>query len=515
MMMKACRGGIFVNGGSEPPNIGKDGASSSIRQPDIARDTSFFIGADAMATLFGLVSTLILTRMFVEHDYGMWVLILAFFQTWFMFVDMGIPTVMVRDIPRGRSQAKGLLHIAIRIQLLVCCVLFPLGTALALKLWGDDGEWSRAFILLAIAGALPALSEAHRVTLRALGEARREAFSRMLDRFIVSAGMIIAWSAGLNSVLPYAIAATAGPIAALIYAWWIGGKIAERASREGTEGEDDILYSNKALMLLALPYMFTLGMTPLISHLDKFLLKWYLDYEAVALFDVAWKVYAAGLTVATALRKSLLPVYGGLTDKPEQLGKSISAALALARWLIPPGVLFGGAIGIIFIPILFTTRYTNSVSLFLILLGAWSMWALAAPFQVAVQTRISGWNYAGMMGLVVLVDLIAGVILIPKFGVVGAAFSTVIAQIAMLCLAILFSRHIPGVLAMLPSILALASAALIVALCLQQVVIGQLDVVWAIVAFAALFTISWITGWRPKPPFEEMLKLTNIEAEES
>jgi hypothetical protein len=85
----------------------------------------------------------------------------------------------------------------------------------------------------------------------------------------------------------------------------------------------------------------------------------------------------------------------------------------------------------------------------------------------------------------------------------------------MLCLAILFSRHIPGVLAMLPSILALASAALIVALCLQQVVIGQLDVVWAIVAFAALFTISWITGWRPKPPFEEMLKLTNIEAEES
>ena len=143
------------------------------------------------------------------------------------------------------------------------------------------------------------------------------------------------------------------------------------------------------------------------------------------------------------------------------------------------------------------------------------MWALAAPFQVAVQTRISGWNYAGMMGLVVLVDLIAGVILIPKFGVVGAAFSTVIAQIAMLCLAILFSRHIPGVLAMLPSIVGLATAALIVAICLQQVVTGQLDFIWAIVSLAALFTIAWITGWRPKPPFEEMAKLTNIVTEES
>jgi hypothetical protein len=68
---------------------------------------------------------------------------------------------------------------------------------------------------------------------------------------------------------------------------------------------------------------------------------------------------------------------------------------------------------------------------------------------------------------------------------------------------------------MLPSILGLASAALIVAISLQQVVTGRLNFIWVIVAFAALFTISWITGWRPKPPFDEMLKLTNIEAEES
>ncbi len=488
--------------------------SVAARQPNIARDTSFFIGADAMATGFGLVSTLILTRMFVEHDYGMWVLILAFFQTWFMFVDMGIPTVMVRDIPRGRTQARGLLHIAIRIQLLVCCVLFPLGAAVALKLWGDDGEWSRAFILLAIAGALPALSESHRVTLRALGEARREALSRMLDRFIVSAGMLAAWWMGFTTVLPYAIAATAGPAVALVYAWWVGDRIALMAATEGEGREEEILYTNRQLMTLALPYMFTLGMTPLISHLDKFLLKWYLDFESVALFDVAWKVYAAGLTVATALRKSLLPVYGGLVGKPEELGRSISEALALARWLIPPGVLIGGAIGIVFIPILFTTRYADSVSVFLILLGAWSMWALAAPFQVAVQTRLSGWRYAAMMAAVVFVDLIAGIALIPRLGVLGAALSTVIAQIAMLCIAIALSRHIPGVTSMLPGIAGLAGTALIVALVLQQVVLGQLDTIWVVLATVVMFVVAWAVGWRPMPPLEMARSLASADVDE-
>ena len=65
------------------------------------------------------------------------------------------------------------------------------------------------------------------------------------------------------------------------------------------------------------------------------------------------------------------------------------------------------------------------MEIFEILLAGWALTLLAVPWYVGLQAGPHPWRFTGLLGLVVVSAFISGMLLIPEYGVTGAAWSSV------------------------------------------------------------------------------------------
>jgi O-antigen/teichoic acid export membrane protein len=79
------------------------------------------------------------------------------------------------------------------------------------------------------------------------------------------------------------------------------------------------------------------------------------------------------------------------------------------------------------------------VQIFDILLIGWAFTILSVPYYVGLQSGDNPWRFTTLLGIIVIVAGFAGWILIPKYGVLGAAWGSVCGSAAMLIVARLMS----------------------------------------------------------------------------
>ena len=407
---------------------GASGGPAPPRGPAAGRDALQLTLAAVATTLIGVLITAILTRAFDQSDFGRWVVLIAAYSTAFVLVDLGLPLVLGRDVPRAPQTARVLMRRALGVQVIAAIVLIPGAWFVSLAIWGAPG-WATAAFVLAVALAARVLSYAPGATLRALGEARQEAVGRVLDRLVTAIGFAMVLAFGLEGVLVLAIATAAGPAVTLVHQLLLAERHAGTRIVPGLEAREAV--GTGALLHQALPYSLTLWIAPLIANLDKFLLSGFKGTAAVGLFNIGWTVYAAGLALPQAVRVALLPSFGEIQGHVEKTGTRLRAAQRLAWWTVPPGLLGGLVIVPPLIPIVFGADYLDARNVFLILLAAWGVSLIAAPQLVTVQARTSGWPFARMLGVALVTDLVVGLLLIPPFGVLGAAVSTLSAQVVL------------------------------------------------------------------------------------
>ena len=190
----------------------------------------------------------------------------------FLLVDGGLPTIITRDVPKARSQAKALVHQTIRIQVVLACIFVPIGLFFSKFFWPDIS----LVLLLASAGVaiLHIFTYAHRSALRALGEARQEAIVKVIERLIATTGYGLLLWLGSSTPSHYAVVFFIGVLVSLIWAVYQGERLTSKVVNE--KKENNILLSNKALLISALPFAITLGILPLIGRLEKLLIGYWL-----------------------------------------------------------------------------------------------------------------------------------------------------------------------------------------------------------------------------------------------
>ena len=376
--------------------------------------------SDGLAIILGLIGQVILAKALLQSDYGLLVVILDAFATMYILIDAGLPTILARDVPRNPGASKQAVRRVLKLQTMIA-IPFILISAIASSMIWDDVP-----VTLLLACGVVALghimSYPHRSMMRALGEARIESILKLVERIITTGLYYIFFIKGYDSPTIYAFGFSIGVFISLIGILLIG----ERLAREDGSDLPPDWNTNKSLFIAALPFAITLGILPYVTKLEKFLLAGLSSYDDVSLYHVAQLAWIAGLMLPQAMRAALLPYLGEARDKPKLFSKRMLIAHHWTLVLLPIGLVAGHVIVSFSIPRFFDSDYSQAVEVFDILLAGWALTLLSIPWYVALQAGHNPWRFTALIALVVIAAAISGWMLIPQYGVMGAAWASLI-----------------------------------------------------------------------------------------
>ena len=391
-----------------------------MRRPKLARDTVWLASSDGLAIVLGLIGQVILAKALLQSDYGLLVVILDAFATMYILIDAGLPTILARDVPRVPGASKKAVRRVLKLQTMIALPFILISAITSSMIWDDVP----ATLLLAcgVVALGHIMSYPHRSMLRALGEARIESILKLVERIVTTGLYYVFFIKGYESPTIYAFGFSIGVFISLIGILVVG----ERLARDDGSDLPPDWNSNKSLFIAALPFAITLGILPYVTKLEKFLLAGLSSYDDVSLYHVAQLAWIAGLMLPQAMRSALLPYLGEARDKPKLFSKRMLIAHHWTLVLLPVGLVAGHLIVSLSIPRFFDSDYSQAVEVFDILLAGWAMTLLSIPWYVALQAGHNPWRFTILISLVVVAAALSGWMLIPEYGVMGAAWASLI-----------------------------------------------------------------------------------------
>ena len=201
-------------------------------------------------------------------------------------------------------------------------------------------------------------SYAPRTALRAAGQARFEAISKVVERLLITIGYGILFISDSSSILNYALVFTLGSLAGLLTSIFLLYKSIPQ-SNERIDELGKSWVSTKSLVVSALPFAVTLGVLPYITRIEKFFLAG-ISLESVAIFHVGQLAWMAGMIVPISISSALLPILGENRSNPERFRKEIDKAIIPIKILLVAGFILGSIFVTLILPVAFPEEYTNS-----------------------------------------------------------------------------------------------------------------------------------------------------------
>jgi O-antigen/teichoic acid export membrane protein len=424
------------------------------RTPSSGRDAGWLVGADLLAVGLAFLGQILLARTLAAESYGWMVLAIDLYASLFLVVDLGLPTLIARDGAHAPSMVAPAVKRTYRWQALAAVPFVLLTVVLHPDRWLNI---EAPTLLLVVAGAIALVhvaSYAPRSGLRALGEARLEAQTKVVERAVTVGGYAVLAAQGSTSVTAFAgaflLGATAGWLLALGWLW----KVSPPASPEATWTDLSASWSSTTTLLMsALPFAITLGVLPYVIRLEKFLVAYDGGAELAAVFHVAQLAWLAGLVVPAAMRSALLPVLGRHRHEPVRYQREMNQALDMCFGLLPVGLFGGYAMVALLAPLAFPQAYldgtygASAVDLFAVLLAGWALTLLATPTYTSLMAGPQPWRFTQFIFTVLAGAVVFGYLLVVEFatadGVIlyAAAVASALSAGVLLVLSWWMSRH--------------------------------------------------------------------------
>ena len=408
--------------------------------------TSTLIGYKAASDLASKLSffaiVVIAARLLTQEAFGLFSLAVTLGWILSVAADFGLQLHVAREVARRPGDARAILAPLARVRLgltgIAVVAALPLSMAIG-------GRAALAFFAIVAAQLLSSLVEFLNHLYRGLSRSDVESSLNLIQRLatLVMAMCLLAWRPSLD-VLAVALVVPAAATLAL------SARIARRLSApgrstspQGAESErgaargdgapaSDALggvqgtppQREEALVRDVVPIGAGILLSALYFRIDLFLVQWWAGVEAVAVYNAAFRLVealrlfpAAVLAVVFPMlcrARSLKPlgfVAAGLLAFGLGLG---AITWALAPWIVR--VFYGDA-------------YAAAVPALRVL-------ALAVPFfflNYALTHQLVGWDaqarYARVSAAALAANLLINAALLPRLGVTGAAWSTVLTEL--------------------------------------------------------------------------------------
>ncbi len=197
-----------------------------------------------------------------------------------------------------------------------------------------------------------------------------------------------------------------------------GGVIALAYTRRRVRIENGDKRGARGLMHYFIPISMTRIIDGFIMNLDTILLTFWVGLGVIGLYNAAGPIARIPLIAFMAISAVVLPEVSGDHSKAREHLKN---ALKFAFILILPGIVLIGAFPGFFIGVFFGSEYIGAAPALRILLASSFFIGLYKIFASALQGLGKPYTAAWIFLVVLGFDIIANIILIPQYSIIGAA----------------------------------------------------------------------------------------------
>ena len=390
----------------------------------IAFSTTSLTGSTIVIALLGVVVLRLLTQHLGQSSYGIVVTALSIVTTVMAVTDLGVSSTIGRDLARDRAQASSVLGAALGLRLAISLLALPLVALFAAVAYHGHPAQLR-WAIVAIALAIP--FDALRAVLSGLFVARVENHILALVNLAQQAAFVgfVAAAVLLGGGVLWVCAAYVGSqaLAAALLAIAAARRVPLRLRLDPRGWRSQLAVSSSIGVVRIVNIVYLRADSVLLSLLQPL--------HAVALYGVAYAITSFLVGVPDAYAQSLLPSFTTTDDakldpllrQATATAVTIGSLLAAGTWCVGPGV----------ITLLAGPSYAGAGRPLQILAISVVLTALTSIFGFATFSRGAHrplvWVGLATLALNVGVNLLV----IPRFGVVGAA-SVVVASEAVMAL---------------------------------------------------------------------------------
>ena len=396
---------------------------------------------------FGL--QLLLARSMDVDDYGVYIYVFSWLMVLVIGVVLGQPQVLLRFVAGYRAENKpgelrGLIAFSHRLVAVTSVVISVSVVAGVLLLGRTDSELGMS-ILVACA-VLPLISLKN-IQMAIAHSLRRVVLAKGMDEVAVRGGQGLLflglWAVFDRVPLPHetlALLGAASLFSGLYVGWaWRRGLGSEVLS--GTRVLHHTMWLKTGLALLVVD-----GLNMLLNRTDVLLLGLLRDTTDAGTYAVSSRLAALTLLGFLVIQSSVLPMLAerfalgemGALQRLVRWTARMSAALSLALGL---GLILLGD----FLLGIFGVEFQARVPALLVLTVGQMLNAFTGPTGVLLWVTGREQILAKLLGASLLINLLLNLWWIPLFGVVGAAYATVVAYTAWNVVAVFVIRRQMGI----------------------------------------------------------------------
>lgn len=418
----------------------------------VASNTAVQVAGKAVTLAIGLASIAVLTRYLGPEDFGKYTLALTYMQLFTVLADVGLVTIVVREISRHPDRTERLVGNTLTLRLLLSAGAIAVAALISLLLPYDPDV--RVAILLAGFPLLFGMVNSTFVTvLQARLRMGRAVVGDVVGRAVALAavGLVVALDLGFLAVMG---TAAAGALATALVTMLLTRRVAPLRPRS----EPQVW---RRLLVMALPLGVALAVNEIYFRADTLIISLYEPYEQVGLYTLAYRMLELTLVFGTVFLTTTFPLLSQAVDGDEPRARrtiQLSADLfvALGVPLVAGGLVVGPAL----VELAAGSDFEDASTPLRILLAAGALAWINGVFGYALiaKDRQLSALWLNLTALAVNVGL--NLLLVPRYGIVVAAVVTVASEVLILAGSYVLMRRyfdfFPAPRTLVPAVLAAA-----------------------------------------------------------
>lgn len=405
----------------------------------MARNTAFLTVASVGQKIIAFVYFLFLARVMMPELTGQYFLAISITVIFTVVADMGITPVIIREVAKQPNRARELLSHAIALKI----PLFIIAMSAAILITVALGYDTTLQKLVALATLVLALDATHLLlygVLRGFQQLRYESLGVFAGQLTIGIiGGAVLWQHPSLTLL--VVALLSGSVMNVLVSGTKIIRLLGAGSLIPRWQRSDAIWIARSAIPFALSSIFV----KVYSYLDSIIISKFLDTASVGIYSIAYKFTYAFQFLPLAFVAALYPGMSAVVGKDQdELSRIflramwymaiLSTPIVLGIWAVAPEVvLLAGSDYALAAPVLATLVFVL-VPIFL-------------DFPVGSLLNASGLQgvKTAIMGITMVINAVLNWFLIPRFGIMGAAYAALVCFSFMIVAGLLFvPRIIPS-----------------------------------------------------------------------
>ncbi|MFA7662312.1 MAG: flippase [Patescibacteria group bacterium] len=403
----------------------------------ITKNTLYLSSAYVVQKLLAFVYFALLARFLGADNIGKYVFALSFTTIFSIFIDLGLSSVLIREIAKFRDKAKDYISNVIGAKILLAIMTYGL-TIFFVNILNYPLATRQLVYLSGFIMILDSFTLSFYAVLRGFQKIKFEGLGTIIHQLIVISLGFLAIKLGLPIIFFIGVVLCASAFNFLFSLSLLIFK--EKIAIKPTWQRETI----KMLFIIALPFAIAGIFSRVYSYIDQILLSKLAGDTALGIYSVAYKLTFALQFIPAAFGASIFPAFANFyANSREHLAQTFEKAIRYLTILVMPISLGTIVLAREIILKIYGQEYVLSILplqiLIIALIFIFINYPLGALLNACDHQKTNTYN----VGIAMLINIILNVILIPKFSFIGASLAVLVSYV---CLVGINFYYVPQIL---------------------------------------------------------------------